>query len=83
MPTEPRDHASEEESLVHPEITHTKSLTPFLTSLNHHNPQLQLRAPVEKTTLPKETTRAEVNVLTQPTQKATTEPLSPQDPTIT
>ncbi|RVW19624.1 hypothetical protein CK203_114692 [Vitis vinifera] len=45
--------------------------------------KLQLRAPVEKTMPPKESTRAEVNVLTQPTQKATTEPLSPQDPTTT
>ena len=32
MPTEPRDHASEEESPAHLEITHTKPLTPFLTS---------------------------------------------------
>ena len=32
MPTEIRDHASEEESPTHPGITHTKPLTPFLTS---------------------------------------------------
>ncbi|RVW24051.1 hypothetical protein CK203_091308 [Vitis vinifera] len=38
MPTEPRDHASEEESPEHLEITHTKSLTPLLTSLNHQIP---------------------------------------------
>ncbi|KAL6310969.1 hypothetical protein AAG906_021579 [Vitis piasezkii] len=45
--------------------------------------KLQLIAPTEETMPPKETTRAEVNVLIQPTQKATTEPLSPQDPTTT
>ena len=38
MPTEPCDHAFEEESPAHPRITHTKSLTPFLTSLNHQSP---------------------------------------------
>ena len=38
MPTEPRDHASEEESPAHPGITHTKPLTPFLTSVNHQSP---------------------------------------------
>ncbi|RVW63339.1 hypothetical protein CK203_058251 [Vitis vinifera] len=32
MPSEPRDHASDEESPAHLEITHTKPLTPFLTS---------------------------------------------------
>ena len=32
MPTELRDHASEEESPAYLEITHTKPLTPFLTS---------------------------------------------------
>ncbi|WKA10653.1 hypothetical protein VitviT2T_028216 [Vitis vinifera] len=32
MPIEPRDHASEEESPAHLGITHTKPLTPFLTS---------------------------------------------------
>ena len=32
MPTEPHNHASEEESPAHPGITHTKPLTPFLTS---------------------------------------------------
>ena len=37
MPTEPHNHASEEESPEHLEITHTKSLTPFLTSLNHQS----------------------------------------------
>ena len=35
MPIEPHNHAYEEESPAHPGITHTKSLTPFLTSLNH------------------------------------------------
>ena len=39
---EPRNHASKEESPLI-EITHMKSLTPFLTSLNHQSPQLQLR----------------------------------------
>ena len=34
MPIEPRNHASKEESLL-TKITHTKPLTPFLTSLNH------------------------------------------------
>ena len=38
MPIEPRYHASEEEGPAHPEITHTKPLTPFLTSLNHQSP---------------------------------------------
>ncbi|RVW18480.1 hypothetical protein CK203_108522 [Vitis vinifera] len=33
-----RYHASEEEGPAHPEITHTKPLTPFLTSLNHQSP---------------------------------------------
>ena len=32
MPIEPCNHAYEEESPAHPRITHTKSLTPFLTS---------------------------------------------------
>ncbi|RVW70711.1 hypothetical protein CK203_062023 [Vitis vinifera] len=41
---------------------------------------LQLRAPAEETMPPMETTRAEVNVLTQPIQKTT---ISPQDPTTT
>ena len=31
-------HASEEERPAHPEITHMKSLIPFLTSLNHQSP---------------------------------------------
>ena len=38
MPTEPCDHAYEEESPAHPGITHTTPLTPFLTSLNHQIP---------------------------------------------
>ncbi|WJZ95016.1 hypothetical protein VitviT2T_013816 [Vitis vinifera] len=38
MPSEPRDHASEEKSPAHPEITHMKPFTPFLTSLNHQIP---------------------------------------------
>ena len=38
MRTEPRDHASEEESPTRPGITHIKSLTPFFTSLNHQSP---------------------------------------------
>ncbi|RVW90594.1 hypothetical protein CK203_038803 [Vitis vinifera] len=38
MPTEPCDHAYEEESRAHPGITHTKPLTPFSTSLNHQIP---------------------------------------------
>ena len=38
MPTEPHNHASEEESPEHLGITHTKPLTPFLTSLNHQSP---------------------------------------------
>ena len=38
IPTEPHDHTSEEESPAHPGITHTKPLTPFLTSLNHQSP---------------------------------------------
>ena len=38
MPTEPHNHASEEESPAYLEITHTKSLTPLLTSLNHQIP---------------------------------------------
>ena len=58
MPSEPCNHAYEEESPAHPGITHTKSLTPFLTSLNHHfqSHSYQLRAPVEKTMPSKETT---------------------------
>ena len=32
MPTEPYDHAYEEENPAHPGITHTKPLIPFLTS---------------------------------------------------
>ena len=82
MPTEPRDHASEEESPAHPGITHTKPLTPLLTSLNHQNP-LQLRAPVEETMSSKETTRTEAKVLIQPIQEATTDASAPQDPTTT
>ena len=42
MRREPRNHASKEESPF-TRITHTKPLTPFLTSLNHQSPQLQLR----------------------------------------
>ncbi|WJZ92697.1 hypothetical protein VitviT2T_011679 [Vitis vinifera] len=38
MPSKLRDHASEEKSPAHPGITHTKSLTPLLTSLNHQIP---------------------------------------------
>ena len=38
MPIEPCNHAYEEESPTHPGITHTKPLTPFLTSLNHQIP---------------------------------------------
>ena len=38
MPTKPYDHAYEEESPAYLEITHTKSLTPLLTSLNHQIP---------------------------------------------
>ena len=38
MPTEPHNHASKKESPAHPRITHTKPLTPFLTSLNHQSP---------------------------------------------
>ena len=38
MPIKPCNHASEEESPAHPGITHTKPLTPFLTSLNHQIP---------------------------------------------
>ena len=83
MPIEPCDHASEEESLAHPGITHTKPLIPFLTSLNHQIPQLQLRAPVEKTMPSKEITRTEAKVLIQPTQEATTDTSAPQDLTIT
>ena len=79
MPTEPRDHASEEEKPAHPEITHTKPLTPFLTSLKPSKPI----APAEKTMTPKETTKAEVKVLIQPTQEATTDASAPKDPTIT
>ena len=37
MPIEPHNHASKEESPL-TEITHTKPLTPFLTSLNHQSP---------------------------------------------
>ena len=83
MPTEPYDHASEEESPAHPGITHTKPLTPFLTSLNHQISQLQLRAPVEETMPSKETTRTEAKVLIQPTQEAITDTSAPQDPTTT
>ena len=82
MPTEPHNHASKEESPL-TEITHTKPLTPFLTSLNHQSPQLQLRALAEDTMPPKETTRTDVKVLIQPTQEATTDTSAPHDPTIT
>ena len=68
MPTEIRDHASEEESPAHPRITHTKPLTPF---------------PAEETMPPKETTRTEAKVLIQPTQEATIVASAPQDPTTT
>ncbi|RVW77704.1 hypothetical protein CK203_053419 [Vitis vinifera] len=51
IPTKPHDHASEGESPAYPEITHTKPLTPFLTSLNHQSHSYQLRAPVEETIL--------------------------------
>ncbi|RVW63942.1 hypothetical protein CK203_056804 [Vitis vinifera] len=44
---------------------------------------LQLRAPVEETMPPKETTRTEAKVLIQPTQEATTDASVPQDLTIT
>ena len=37
MPTKPHDHAYEEESPL-TEITHTKPLISFLTSLNHQSP---------------------------------------------
>ena len=55
------------------EITHTKPLNPFLTSLKPSEPI----APVE------ETTKAEAKVLIQPTQEATTDASAPQDLTIT
>ena len=58
MPIEPCKHAYEEESPVHPGITHTKPLTPF---------------PAEETMPPKETTRTEAKVLIQPIQEATTD----------
>ncbi|RVW64244.1 hypothetical protein CK203_046338 [Vitis vinifera] len=45
--------------------------------------RLQLRAPVEETMPPKETTRTEAKVLIQPTQEATTDASVPQDLTIT
>ena len=73
MPTEPRYHASKEERLVHLEFTHTKPLTPFLTSLKPSQPI----APTEKTIPSKETTRTEVKVLIQPTQEATTDAPAP------
>ena len=79
---EPHDHAYEEERPAHPGITHTKPLTPLLTSLNHQNP-LQLRAPVEETMSSKETTRTEAKVLIQPIQEDTTDASAPQDFTIT
>ena len=68
IPTEPHDHASEEESPAHPGITHTKPLTPF---------------PVEETMPSKETIRTEAKVLIQPTQEATIDASAPQDLTIT
>ncbi|KAL6342961.1 hypothetical protein AAG906_016981 [Vitis piasezkii] len=60
-------------------ISHTKPLTPFLTSLKPSRPI----APAEETMPPKETTKAKVKVLIQPTQEATTDASAPQDPTIT
>ena len=45
------------------EITHTKPLTPFLTSLKLSEPI----APAEETMSPKKTTRTEVKVLIQST----------------
>ena len=59
--------------------SHTKPLTPFLTSLKPSRPI----APAEETMTTKETTKAEVKVLIQPTQEATTDASAPQDPTIT
>ena len=73
IPTKPHDHASEGESPAYPEITHTKPLTPFLTSLKPSEPI----APAEETMPPKETTRTEVKFLTQPTQEATIEASAP------
>ncbi|KAL6340521.1 hypothetical protein AAG906_010429 [Vitis piasezkii] len=70
MPIEPRDHASKEESPL-TEITHMKSLIPFLTSLKPSKP------------IAPETTRTEAKVLIQPTQEATTNASAPQDSTIT
>ena len=67
MPTEPRNHASKEESPL-TEITHTKPLNPFLTSLKPSEPI----APVE------ETTKAEAKVLIQPTQEATIDVSAPR-----
>ena len=61
------------------EITHTKPLTPFLTSLKPSEPI----APTKETMPPKETTKAEAKVLIQPTQEATTDASAPQDLTIT
>ena len=74
----PRNHASKEESPL-TEITHTKPLTPFLTSLKPSEPI----ALVEETMPPKEIIRTEVKVLIQPTQEATTDASAPKDPTIT
>ncbi|RVX20924.1 hypothetical protein CK203_002396 [Vitis vinifera] len=42
-----------------------------------------LRVSAQETMPPKETTKAEVDVLIQPTQEATTDASAPQDPTIT
>ena len=78
MPRKPHDHASKEESPL-TEITHTKPLTPFLTSLKPSEPI----APTKETMPPKETTRKKVKVVIQPTQEATTDTSAPHDPTIT
>ena len=77
MPTEPRDHASKEESPL-TKITHEAS-----HSISYLLKPSKPIAPAEETMPSKETTRTEAKVLIQPTQKATTDASAPQDPTIT
>ena len=77
MRREPPNNASKEESPF-TKITHKASH--FISDLLKPSEPI---APAEETMPHKETTRTEAKVLIQPTQEATTDASSPQDPTIT
>ncbi|RVX20999.1 hypothetical protein CK203_002543 [Vitis vinifera] len=71
------------EALPGAQIMHTYLVSKLGKSGVQCFKRYQLRAPVEETMPPKETTRTEAKVLIQPIQEATTDASAPQDLTIT